>query len=164
MTKAVRRGRVRLAPYVEATLAERLEQFCAAAGATESAVVAAAVRQYLDGTSDTALLLRRIDRLGRALARHQRDLELLSEAFGVFVRLWFAHTPNIPEEGKTSARAHAESRYRQFVQHVTEQFSGGRRFIDDLPRELIGDEAGLTSPGAATIRKQGSPDHDRGKL
>jgi hypothetical protein len=161
MNKAVRRGRVRLAPYVDATLAKRLVEFCAAAGATESAVVGAAVQQYLDGTSDTALLLRRLDRLGRAAARHQRDLELLSEAFGVFVRLWFAHTPNIPEDGKKSARASAEARYTQFVQHVSEQFSAGRRLLEDLPGEPLGDEGELSAAGARPFQGTGISHHER---
>jgi hypothetical protein len=63
----------------------------------------------------------------------------------VFVRVWFAHTPVIPESGKKSARASAETRYRQFVEHVAEQFSGGRRFLDDLPHEAIGDEGELAA-------------------
>ncbi len=151
MTKTVRRGRVRLLPYVEAPLADRLRTFCAATAATESAVVAGALRQYLDGTSDATLLLRRMDRLGRAAARHQRDLELLSEAFAVFVRLWFAHTPTIPEDGKRSARASAESRYRQFIEHVAEHFSGGRRFLDDLPHDSIGDESELSAVAAGIV-------------
>lgn len=163
MTKAVRRGRVRLVPYVDAKLAERLGEFCAAAGATESAVVGAAIRQYLDGTSDTALLLRRMDRLGRAVARQQRDLELLSEAFGVFVRLWFAHTPTIPEDGKKSARANAESRYAQFVEHVTEQFSGGHRFLDDLPREPIGDREDLAATAVTAVSDREDPAPDDAK-
>jgi hypothetical protein len=162
MNKAVRRGRVRLAPYMDATLAKRLVEFCAAAGATESAVVEAAVRQYLDGTSDAALLLRRLDRLGRATARHQRDIELLSEAFGVFVRVWFAHTPNVPEDGKKFASISAESRYTRFVQHVSEQFSGGRRFLEDLPRETLGDEGELSAAGAPPIRDKKGPHNDCG--
>jgi len=141
MKKTIRRGRVRLLPYVQVEVAERLDKFCAASNATESAVVGAAIRQYIAGTSDAALLLRRLDRLGRALTRSQRDLELLSEAFAVFMRLWFAHMPSIPEEEKKAARSTAESRYRQFVEHVAEQFSGGRRFLDDLPRELIANDA-----------------------
>ena len=149
MNRIVRRGRVRLQPYVEGALAERLEQFCAATDVTVSAVVVAAIRQYLDGTSDAALYLRRLDRLGRAVARSQRDLEFLSEAFAVFLRVWFAHTPNIPDDGKKAARANAEGRYKQFVEHVAEQFSGGRRFLDDLPYETIGDDAELTAAAAA---------------
>jgi hypothetical protein len=162
MNKIVRRGRVRLQPYVEGALADRLEQFCAAMDATESAVVVAAIRQYLDGTSDAALYLRRLDRLGRALARSQRDVELLSEAFAVFVRVWFAHTPVVPESGKKSARADAEIRYRRFVEHVAEQFSGGRRFLDDLPYESIGDDSELASVAECAHvdhpQRRGEPD------
>jgi hypothetical protein len=79
------------------------------------------------------------------VARTQRDLELFSQAFGVFMRLWFAHTPPIPEENKRSARTSAESRYKQFVEHVSQQFSGGHRFLDDLPHEAVANEAELTA-------------------
>jgi hypothetical protein len=116
---------------------------CASSGVTESAVVEAALRQYLDGTSDKTLLLRRLDRLGRAVERDHRDLEILTETFAVFIRLWFAHTPSIPEDGKNAARMTAETRYRQFVKHVAEQYSGGRRFLDDLPHDDVLSDADL---------------------
>ncbi len=80
--KAIRRGRARLVPRVPAELAQRLANVCAATNATETAVVEAALRLHLDGTSDRTLLFRRLDRLGRAVERSHRDLELLSEAFG----------------------------------------------------------------------------------
>jgi hypothetical protein len=145
MNKAVRRGRARLVPRVPAELAQRLAEVCASTNATESAVIEAALRQHLDGTSDRTLLFRRLDRIGRAVERIQRDLELLSKAFGVFVQLWFAHTPSVDAQEKQSARRDAESRYKQFLEHVTWRFSGGRRFLDDLPRESIGDDAELTA-------------------
>lgn len=138
-------SRVRVQPYVPAELAKRLEMHCAATGVTESAGVTAALEQWLDGTGDKTLLLRRLDRLGRALERLHRDEEFLSEAFSVFVRIWFAHTPNVPEDRRSAARASAEGRYRQFVQHVVEQFSGGRRFVDDLPHEPIAHDGELDS-------------------
>jgi hypothetical protein len=46
----------------------------------------------------------------------------------------------------------AESRYEQFVRHVAEQFSAGGRFLDDLPRESIADDAELA--------KMAKDDHD----
>jgi hypothetical protein len=153
MTKTPRRGRMRLVPYVSVALAQRLAAFCGASGVTESAAVEAALRQYLDHSGDATLLLRRLDRLGRAGARTQRDLELLSETFAIWLKLWFAHTPSIAEDAKRSARMTAESRYKQFVEHVAEQFSGGRRFLDDLPRESLADDTELTTltqPSATT--------------
>jgi hypothetical protein len=83
--------------------------------------------------------------LGRALERDHRDLEFLSEAFAVFVKLWFAHTPRISGDEKPAARMDAEGRYGEFVEHVLEQFSGGRRFLDDLPRDPIADDAELAT-------------------
>jgi hypothetical protein len=144
MTKTARPRRIRLHPYVEAALAKRLSEYSSAIGATESAVVQAAVREYLGQTSDAALVLRRLDRLGRAVAHIRRDLELLSGAFGIWLKLWFARNPSAPE----GAMASAESRYRQFVDYLGKQFSGGHRFIDDLPREVIGNEVELANMAA----------------
>jgi predicted transcriptional regulator len=124
-------------------LADRVDRFCTAMGLSESALVKSALGQYLDETKDATLLLRRLDRLGRAEARTQRDLEVLSQAFGVFVRLWLAHTPTVVAEAKPGARVNAENRYGRFAQHVADQFSAGRRFLDDLPRELVADDAEL---------------------
>jgi hypothetical protein len=143
MKKAVHRGRVRLQAYIDPALAERVERFCATTCVTESAVVKSSLDQYLDGTTDATLVLRRLDRLSRSAARTQRDLELLSEAFGIFVRIWFAHVTTIPEEDKRAARKEAESRYRQFVEHIGEQFFGGHRFLDDLPHECVANDAEL---------------------
>ena len=97
----------------------------------------------LDRTSDTTLILRRLDRLGRADERTQRDLELLSEAFVVWVRVWFAHAPRINDDAKEFARRTGESRFAKLMEHVAEQFMGGHRFIDDLPREVLAEDAEL---------------------
>jgi hypothetical protein len=145
MNKTIRRGRARLVPRVSAELAERLQNVCASSNVTQTAVVETALRQHLDGTSDRTLMFRRLDRLGRAMERSQRDLELLAEAFSVFVRVWFAHTRGVPEEDKTGARRDAEQRYLKFVEHVGQQYSGGHRFLDDLPRESVADDAELVA-------------------
>jgi hypothetical protein len=150
--------RKRLHPYVARELRDRLAQYCAAGDVTESAVVEAALRQYLDRTSDATLLLRRLDRLGRAVARLQRDLALQSEAFAVFVQVWFAHTPAMAADSRTPAQAAAEQRYEKFVDYVAEQFSGGHRFLDDLSRETLADEGEL----AAAARQDPCPADDEG--
>lgn len=147
--------RRRLYPYVTRELGDRLAQYCAASNTTESAVVAAVLRQYLDKTGDATLLLRRLDRLGRAVARLQRDLELQSEAFAVFVQVWFAHSPTLPADSRRTAQAAAEERYEKFVHYVAEQFSSGHRFLDDLPRETLVDDAELVA--ASDGEAQGPP-------
>jgi len=130
----------RIYPYLRPELRERLAKLCAATRTTESAIVSAALQQYLDGTSDLALTLRRLDRLSVAIDRVLWSLEILSQAFAMFVRVWFAHTPRIPAEARSHARAHADVRYRQFMDRVGEQVSGGKRFVDDIPQERIVDD------------------------
>ena len=140
--------------HLSATLRDRLSSYCAASNVTERAVFEASLEQYISGASDMTLILRRLDRLGRAADRVHRDVELLSATLAVFVRIWFAHTPSLREEARPAAREDAESRYRQFMDYVAQEFTGGRRFLDDLPREAIADDAELT----AMATRNGSTD------
>jgi hypothetical protein len=134
--------------YLSAPLRDRLSSFCAASNVTERAVFEAAIEQYISGTSDMTLVLRRIERLYRAADRVHEDVELLSAAFAVFVQLWFAHTPSLREELKPAAREEAESRYQHFKDYVTQEFAGGRRLLNDLPHEAVADDAELDTIAA----------------
>jgi hypothetical protein len=133
----------RLLPYVSADLYSRLSEYCAAKGQTQSAVVEAALGDYLNEARDDLLVMRRLDRLGRAQDRTQRDQEIMSLAFGTFLQIWFAHTPSLPPDARDAARRTAASRYKQFLEHTAEQFSHGHRFLDDLPKDTFADEAEL---------------------
>jgi hypothetical protein len=117
---AVKVRRVRLCTRLSVPLRARLAKYCAASGLSERTIVEDALGKYLDGAGDTALLLRRFDRVDNALARDHRDLELLSEAFGRYLRLWFgAHGP-VTREGGGHAAQVAEERYEQFAQRGTQ--------------------------------------------
>jgi hypothetical protein len=133
--------RVRLCTRLSVPLRARLAKYCAASGLSERTIVEDALHKYLDGTGDTALLLRRFDRVDDALARDHRGLELLSEAFGRYLRLWFgAHAPGSSEGGPHAAAHVAEQRYAQFARHLGDKFSEGHRFHDDL-RAVAEDDA-----------------------
>jgi len=135
--------RDRITPYVPRQVSQRLRAICASTGVTESAFVTAALVREMDGTSDMMLILRRLDRLGRALARVHRDLELLLELVGAYVFRSLAQEPNVPEELRVEMRARGVERYKQFVEHVGKRFLGGHRFVDDLPHEVIANDAEL---------------------
>jgi hypothetical protein len=164
MSKAGRKPRTRLHPYVDTPVAEQFARYRTRLGLTESAAVQAAMCQFLDGTTDAALVMRRLDRLGRAIERGQRDNETLALAFTLWMKLWFAHTPNVAEDAKPFAKASAEARHCKFLEYVAEQYSGGRRFIDDLPQEIIADSSELTrlatQSGPPTDPAQGPEGYD----
>jgi hypothetical protein len=144
-------------------LRERLAAYCAASRVTESAVVCEALEKYLDRTGDLELILRRLDRQSRALDRLERDVDMNSQAFGLFVRLWFAHMPRIAQEARAAATASAEARYRRFLDRLAQLIARGGRFIDDLTQDRIADDKELdeiaraASPSVPGDTPSGSP-------
>lgn len=98
------------------------------------------LRKYLEGTDDSALLVRRLDRLQRALALEHRDVELLSEAFGRYMRLWFLAHASSADAVKAAGRGAAEAQYKKFAQHLGAEFMQGHRFVDDVPVEASAGE------------------------
>jgi hypothetical protein len=125
--------RVRVCTRLSLPVRDRLTKYCAASGIAERAVIEDALQQYLAGKSDRDHLAARFDHIARTMADDRRELELLSEAFGVFVRVWFAHAPVIPEEGKAAALSSSEARYKRFAEHLGDRFTEGHRFRDDVP-------------------------------
>jgi hypothetical protein len=158
-TPPTRRPRnvVRHQPYLRREDSKRLVAHCAATNTTESAIIREALHRYwADAPTDATLILGRLDRVQRAQTRAQRDLELLTEAFALFVKFWFAHTPAVAENARQGARVTSEARYKQFVDYVASQFSAGRRFLDDLPRDVVADERELAELAAKGPSPQAS--------
>lgn len=90
-----------------------------------------------------------------------RFLELLTEAFGVFVKFWFAHTPAVADTARKAAWTMADARFKQFVDYVSTQFGAGRRFVDNLPRDVLADDhelAEIAATGTPEAPKPSSPD------
>ena len=73
--KGLYRGHVRLQSYVDPELSQRVDRFCAATGLSESTLVKSSLRQYMDGTGDAALVLRR---LSKSFGRPIRAREIAS--------------------------------------------------------------------------------------
>jgi hypothetical protein len=134
---------VRVRPYLPTELAKSLVQRCVADRITLSAAVTAAVEQWVDGTSDRTLIMKRLDRLGRAIERSHRDAEFHSKAFSVFMHTWLVHTRSVAPQDRAAALESAKKRFGEMVTQVVKEFSDGRRFIDDLPQEPVAHDAEL---------------------
>ena len=117
---------------LEPEVFKRLKAYTASTGAEDSATVNAAVAQYLDKTSDTALILRRLDRISRREARTQRELDALSEVLTTFIQLWFAHTPQLSTEEREAAQQSARNRFSEMFEYLRKRISGPKRFLVDL--------------------------------
>jgi hypothetical protein len=140
--------RVRIYTRLSHALRKLLLEYCAAAGRSERAVIEDAVARYLANPGKDASTSGPLDRLARAIdddrrlrERQHRDLEILSEAFGRFLRLWtIVHAPTFkdpvtPEaaEALSQQLASGEALYKRLAKMIADQFRHGHRFVHDLP-------------------------------
>ncbi len=135
-------------PVLSLDVYRRVKAYSAKRGMSLGAIVEEALRRYLDDSGDVALILGRLDRNGRGLERLKRDLELLSEFQSVFVRMWFAHTPQIVESERETAQRLGAKRFEQMLDFVSKRFSAGHRLSEDLVGETIGDDNELAAAAA----------------
>lgn len=124
-----------LKTYVPQALRDRLRQYAAKKGVSESAVNHAALARYLEEGSHEPAVLRKLDRIERNQERDRRELDLFAEAFAVFVQIWFAHTPRLPESDRPSAQHSALQRFREYAEHVGDRMADGGTFLAGLAHE-----------------------------
>lgn len=149
------RTRTRIHPYVVPGIADRLAAYCGAKGLTESAAVEAAIEQYLEaGEKDNALILRRLDSLGRASAQHQRDLEVLSEAFAVFVYRWLGGLPELTPAEREVMNRLSSNRYQIFLGALAQNLARpARSFLTDAVRSAMDGTAQAVPPPSPSTRR-----------
>ena len=132
--------RVRVGTRLSVELRAQLTKYCAASGISERTVIEDALSKHLHNDDNTALIVRRLDRTNRELAHAQRDLELLSEAFGRY------------EPPPRARAAHAElvllldalrTNPTDVEGAVTVEIARVRRLYDDILRERYDRLAGV---------------------
>jgi hypothetical protein len=143
-------------PVLSPEIYRRVKEYSAKRGMSLGAIVEQALRRYLDDSGDADLILTRLEQNGRATDRVRRDLELLSEFMSVFVRMWFAHTPQIIEQERDTANRQGSKRFEAMLDFVSKRFSGGHRLTEDIVGGAIADDSEL-----ALVASKGGQDGQR---
>jgi predicted transcriptional regulator len=146
--------RAQVHPRLPEDLSKRLRTFAGGKGASQSSVIQLALTRYLDDANEAAVILRRVDRLARAVTRVHRDVVVVADALAVFVQIYLAHTPRIPDEGRAHAEEDALVRFDHFWKHVCAIAVSGRSVLDDIVRDEARDADALAS--AAGVTKRGN--------
>jgi len=92
----------------------------------------AAVAAFVDPEQKEIATLRRLGKTERQLDRLTRDSNISGEAFMVYVWLWLAANPPLPETVAVAARASATERYDEFMETL------GRRLAKGKPAAMAG--------------------------
>lgn len=116
--------------YFDKDLTARLATHSERTGASKSSVVTDAVRAYLDGQG-----ARELDGLlGVRMGRMERDIGILMESFGLFVRYYLTMMAPVPDADK-AALAKGKERFQAFIDQVGRKLATGRTFnFDEIPR------------------------------
>ena len=124
--------RVRVQPYVLPGVRQRLAAYSAAQGLTESAVIEAALVEYLArGYGDEGPVVRRLDLLTQSVTRLQDDLAVVGGAVGRFIRFSLRLAPPALPEG---AEARGGDVYRRFLSAVASELATGVTFVGTIRR------------------------------
>lgn len=132
--------------YLDKALSARLDELAARPGSSKSAIVADALRAWLDrqaaGELDTMLQVR-LDRLSRNLERIERDQEILLESLALFIRFHFTVIPSLPEAEQKAARVLGQDRFESFIEQVARRLAEGKR----LSRQVLDRQAAKPEGG-----------------
>jgi len=123
--------------YLDDELTARLDMLGSKPGTSKSAIVADALRDYLNRRATRQvddLLKSRLDRMSTQLGRIERDGQVLLETLSLFVRYQLTVTAPLPE-GDKAAQAVGRERFRRFVDQVGRQLATGRSIDGAVSRE-----------------------------
>lgn len=129
----------RLNVYFDPTLAGELESLAARRKVSKSQIVEAALASYLspDGADQReAAIVRRLDRLTRAIERLERDLAISTEALALFVKFWLTTTPPLPDTMREAAQAKGRERYFGFVEALGRRLAKGSTLTKEISEEV----------------------------
>lgn len=132
----------RLNVYFDAALSAELEALAARRKLSKSQIVEAALAAFLspDGADQReAAIVRRLDRLTRAVERLERDVTVGNEALALFVKFWLTTTPPLPDTMRDAAQAKGRERYEGFVEALGRRLAKGGTLAKEVSVDVPSD-------------------------
>ena len=108
---------------------------------SKSEIVQVAVASYLSPDSDEAAeaaVVRRLDRISRALERMERDVTISNEAVALFVKAWLTATPSLSAGDQRAQNAKGQERYVGFLEALSRRLASGRLLRSEVLEEVVG--------------------------
>lgn len=129
----------RLNVYFNPALSAELEALAARRKVSKSQIVEAALAAFLspDGADQReAAIVRRLDRLTRAVERLERDQSIGNEAIALFIKFWLTTTPPVPDAMRKAAQASGKERYEGFVETLGRRLAKGRTLAKEVSEDV----------------------------
>jgi len=129
----------RLNVYFDPALSGELEALAARRKVSKSQIVEAALAAFLspDGADQReAAIVRRLDRLTRAVERLERNQSIGNEAMALFIKFWLTTTPPLPDEMREAAQSSGKERYDGFVEALGRRLAKGKTLTKEVSEDI----------------------------
>jgi hypothetical protein len=131
--------RKRIAFRVQSPLLARVDAEARSTGTSRQQFLEAALAERFSEESQEerdALIARRLNRIDSRLSVIEREIEILAEWHGLYLRMWFATHPEIPEDQREAALRQAQQRYDRFLASLGKRVGSGQSLMQELPKEV----------------------------
>jgi hypothetical protein len=139
-------SRFRLTAYVSDSVAERLAIASKRKGFNRSKIVDRALDRFLAGDgsqgNDTSLQ-RRLDNMSKQQARTDRNIAVLLETLGLYVRYYLTVTPPLPKSEQDPARSLGNQRFEAFVAQIGKRLAAGQSTVRDVMERVAANDPDL---------------------
>ena len=98
-------------------------------------VVDEALTQYFappGEDEDTALLLRRLDRLGKQNSIMEGNMKIMAEMLALYIRIFLTNTDEVPKQNLQTALAKGNRRYKGFIEKVASDLATSEGQLSEL--------------------------------
>ena len=139
-------SRFRLTAYVSHSVAERLAIASKRKGFNRSKLVDRALDKFLagDGSQDNdTTLQRRLDVMSKQQARTERNVAVLLETLGLYVRYYLTVTPPLPKSEQDPARNLGNQRFEFFVSQIGKRLAAGQSTMRDVMERVAANDPDL---------------------
>lgn len=139
-------SRFRLTAYVSDSVADRLAIACKRKGANRSKIVDRALDKFLgsDGSQgNEQSLQRRLDVMSKQQERTERNIAVLLETIGLFIRYYLTVTPPLPKSEQDPARSMGHQRFEFFVSQIGKRLATGQSTIRDVLERVAANDPDL---------------------
>jgi hypothetical protein len=134
-------------------------------GASRSGIADEAIKAFLSPKPENALepvIVRRLNSHSKALGGLQRDLAIVTETLGLFVRYFLIVTPPVPESEQEEAKILGRDRFHRFVAQVGRRLGSDQRLISQVLETIVTEKPELFADTIEEAEEEGEVSDDAG--
>ena len=119
-------GRIKASVYIDQQLLNKIKGEADERRVSQQALIENALKdRYSEVTQmeRDAAIAERLNRVDMRMRKMGEQIEMVSEGFALYVRMWLASTPEVPADERDIAIKNAQERYHRYVEQLSKILS-----------------------------------------